>query len=37
MVKITDVNGRIINRRKNTMMLFIYSDGTIERVMEFGE
>jgi hypothetical protein len=37
LVKITDVNGRIINRRKNTMMLFIYSDGTIERVMEFGE
>jgi len=37
LVKITDVNGRIINRRKNTMMLFIYSDGTIERVLEFGE
>jgi hypothetical protein len=34
LVKITDLNGKIIPRRKNTLMLFIYEDGTIERVVE---
>jgi len=34
LVKITDLNGKIIQRRKNTVMLFIYEDGTVERVME---
>jgi hypothetical protein len=33
-VKITDLNGKIIPRRKNTIMLFIYEDGTVERVVE---
>jgi hypothetical protein len=37
LVRITDLNGKLINRRKNTLMLFIYTDGTVERVMEFGE
>ena len=37
LVRITDLNGKVINRRKNTLMLFIYSDGSVERVMEFGE
>jgi hypothetical protein len=34
LVKITDLNGKIIPRRKNTIMLFIYEDGTVERVVE---
>ena len=34
LVKITDLNGKIIQRRKNTVMLFIYEDGTVERVVE---
>ena len=36
-VKITDLNGKIIPRRKNTLMLFIYEDGTVERVVEMEE
>jgi len=36
-VKITDLNGKIIPRRKNTFMLFIYEDGTVERVVEMEE
>ena len=31
LVKITDLNGKTIPRRKNTLMLFIYEDGTVER------
>jgi len=34
LVKITDLNGKIIPRRKNTLMLLIYEDGTVERVLE---
>jgi hypothetical protein len=34
LVKITDLNGKIIQRRKNMVMLFIYEDGTVERVVE---
>jgi len=34
LVKITDLNGKIIQRRKNIVMLFIYEDGTVERVVE---
>jgi hypothetical protein len=37
LVKITDLNGKTIPRRKNTLMLFIYEDGTVERVMEMEE
>jgi hypothetical protein len=37
LVKITDLNGKIIPRRKNTLMLFIYEDGTVERVVEIQE
>jgi len=37
LVKITDLNGKIIPRRKNTLMLFIYEDGTVERVVEMEE
>jgi len=37
LVKITDFNGKIIPRRKNTLMLFIYEDGTVERVVEMEE
>jgi len=37
LVKITDLNGKIIPRRKNTLMLFIYVDGTVERVVEMEE
>ena len=37
LVKITDFNGKIIPRRKNTLMLFIYDDGTVERVVEMEE
>lgn len=35
--KITDLNGKIMPRRKNTLMLFIYEDGTVERVVEMEE
>ena len=34
LVKITDLNGKTIPRRKNTVMLFIYEDGNVERVVE---
>jgi hypothetical protein len=37
LVKIIDLNGKIIQRRKNTVMLFIYEDGTVERVVEMEE
>ncbi len=37
LIKITDLNGKIIPRRKNTLMLFIYEDGTVERVVEMEE
>ena len=37
LVKITDLNGKIIPHRKNTLMLFIYEDGTVERVVEMEE
>ena len=37
LVKITDLNGKIMLRRKNTLMLFIYEDGTVERVVEMEE
>ena len=37
LVKITDLNGKVIPRRKNTLMLFIYEDGTVERVVEIEE
>jgi hypothetical protein len=37
LVKITDLNGKIIPRRKNTLMLFIYEDGTVDRVVEMEE
>ena len=34
LLRITDLNGKNIPRRKNTLMLFIYEDGTVERVLE---
>jgi hypothetical protein len=37
LVKITDLNGKAMSRRKNTLMLFIYEDGTVERVLEMEE
>jgi hypothetical protein len=37
LVNITDLNGKTIPRRKNTLMLFIYEDGTVERVVEIEE
>ena len=37
LVKITDLNGKAMSRRKNTLMLFIYEDGTVERVVEMEE
>lgn len=37
LVKVTDLNGKTIPRRKNTLMLFIYEDGTVERVVEMEE
>jgi hypothetical protein len=37
LLKITDLNGKIIPRRKNTLMLFIYEDGTVERLVEMEE
>jgi hypothetical protein len=37
LVKITDLNGKVITRRKNTLMLLIYSDGSVERILEMEE
>ena len=37
LIKITDLNGKVIPRRKNTIMLFIYEDGTVEHVVEMEE
>ncbi len=37
LVNITDLNGKTIPRRKNTLMLFVYEDGTVERVVEMEE
>jgi hypothetical protein len=37
LVNITDLNGKTIPRRKNTLMLFIFEDGTVERVVEMEE
>ena len=37
LVNITDLNGKTIPRRKNTLMLFIYEDGTVDRVVEMEE
>ncbi len=34
LLKITDLNGKETPFRKNTVMLFIYEDGTVERVYE---
>ncbi len=34
LVSITDLNGKLITRRKNTLMFFIYSDGSVKRVFE---
>jgi hypothetical protein len=34
LVKITDLNGKETAFRKNTVLLFIYDDGTVERVFE---
>ncbi len=34
LVKITDLNGKETPFRKNTVLLFIYEDGTVERVLE---
>lgn len=33
---ITDLNGKVIDRRKNTVMLFYFSDGSVQRVFELG-
>lgn len=33
---ITDLNGKVIDRRKNTVMLFYFSDGSVHRVFELG-
>jgi hypothetical protein len=32
LLKITDLNGKETPFRKNTVLLFIYDDGTVERV-----
>jgi len=37
LLKITDLNGKSIPRLKNTLMLFIYEDGSVERVVEMEE
>ena len=37
LLKITDLNGKSIPRLKNTLMFFIYEDGSIERVVEMEE
>jgi hypothetical protein len=34
LVKITDLNGKETPFRKNTVLLFIYEDGTVERVFD---
>ena len=34
LVKITDLNGKETPFKKNTVLLFIYDDGTVERVFE---
>ena len=34
LLKITDLNGKEIPYRKNTVLLFVYEDGTIERIYE---
>jgi hypothetical protein len=33
-VKITDLNGKEIPYRKNTVLLFVYEDGTVGRIYE---
>jgi hypothetical protein len=37
LLKITDLSGKEIQRSNNMMMLFQYSDGSIERVYDLGE
>jgi Concanavalin A-like lectin/glucanases superfamily len=37
LLKITDLNGKSIPLLKNTLMLFIYEDGSVERVVEMEE
>jgi len=34
LLKITDLNGKETPFRKNTVLLFIYEDGTVERIFE---
>jgi hypothetical protein len=34
LVKITDLNGKESPFKKNSVLLFIYEDGTVERVFE---
>jgi hypothetical protein len=34
LLKITDLNGKETTLRKNTVLLFIYEDGTVERIFE---
>jgi hypothetical protein len=34
LLKITDLNGKETPFRKNTVLLFIYEDGTVERIYE---
>jgi len=34
LLKITDLNGKETPYRKNTVLLFVYEDGTIERIYE---
>jgi hypothetical protein len=34
LIKITDLNGKETTFRKNTVLLFIYEDGTVERAFE---
>jgi hypothetical protein len=34
LLKITDLNGKETPFKKNTVLLFIYEDGTVERVFE---
>ena len=34
LIKITDLNGKEVPFRKNVVLLFIYDDGTVERVFE---
>jgi hypothetical protein len=37
LLKIMDINGREISRRKNTIMFLVFSDGTVERILEIDE